>query len=96
MNTVASVILPDFSDSAPAGKPRPLETLANAMVTVSAVSGKTQLTLGELTALKPGQVITFDQAADTAVDVLVNGHRVATGDVIVQGSSLAVRVSGPA
>jgi flagellar motor switch protein FliN/FliY len=51
------------------------------------------MTLGEALALGPGSVVTLDRMADQPVDLLVNGKRIARGEVVVVDEEFGLRVT---
>lgn len=54
--------------------------------------GEQQLTLGELSAVRPGQVFTLAQPAARRVTIRANGARYAYGDLVQVGERVGVRV----
>jgi flagellar motor switch protein FliN/FliY len=62
-------------------------------VSLSVVVGQTHTTLGELMRLKESALLTIDRTVDTPVDVVVNGHVVARGHLVVIDDSFGVRVT---
>jgi flagellar motor switch protein FliN/FliY len=54
--------------------------------------GSTEMTLDELTRLGPGSMIDLGRSPEEPVDILVNGHTVARGDVVVVGGNYGVRI----
>lgn len=61
-------------------------------MTVSVVLGRASLTLAELEALEPGDLVKLDRAPDATVDLYVNGVHAAEGDVIVIDDQVAARI----
>ena len=51
------------------------------------------MTLGETLALGPGSVVTLDRLADQPVDLLVNGRRIARGEVVAIDEEFGLRVT---
>lgn len=67
-----------------------LETLQDVPVQVSVGLGKTTLMMGDLMALKKGDVLTLDKQAGDPVDVFVNNHLVAHGELTLSGEQFGV------
>jgi len=68
-----------------------LDRLTAVAVELSVEIGRTRMTLGEALALGPGSVVTLDRAADQPVDLLVNGQRIARGEVVVVDEEFGLR-----
>jgi type III secretion protein Q len=54
--------------------------------------GETQLSLGELGTLGAGALIPVPGGPDTTVEILANGQRIGTGELVAVGDARAVRV----
>ena len=52
-------------------------------VTVQIVIGKTKMSVADLVKLGPGSVITLDRHIGDPVDLVVNGHLVARGQLVI-------------
>ncbi len=90
---VMPVALPEFSPQENgAGAARPLRTLSDVKLAVSVVAGSTSMSLAEVKALEPGDVIALDRAPDATVDVFINGRLAAIGDVVVIDDKIAARI----
>jgi flagellar motor switch protein FliN/FliY len=82
--------------SPPAGAaadPAQLDRLSDVPVEVAVEIGRTRMTIREALALGPGSIITLDRFADQPVDLLVNGKRVAVGEVVVIDEEYGLRVT---
>lgn len=90
--TVAPVALPELRATGSATS-RPITALADVDATVSIVAGRARLTLAEVAALQPGSVIPLDRGPEATVEILVNDHPAARGDVIVIDDHFAARVA---
>jgi flagellar motor switch protein FliN len=73
--------------------PRRIDLLRDVMMGVSVELGRTRLSIQEILALTPGTIVELDRAADSPVDVLVNGKLIAHGEVVVVDEEFAVRIS---
>ena len=55
--------------------------------------GRCEMSVGDILSLTPGNVITLDQPAGSKVTLFVGGASFCSGDMIRQGSSVALRIS---
>lgn len=69
-----------------------LDLLLDVVLQVSVELGRTRLTIGDILALRAGSVIELDKLAGEPVDILVNGTRIARGEVVVVDKKFGVRV----
>lgn len=60
---------------------------------LSVVLGRTRRQVREVLSLEPGSVVELDRAAGEPAELLVNGHLVAMGEVVVVNQHYAVRVT---
>ena len=66
----------------------------NVSVEVSAWIGKTRLSFGELSALRPGHVVELDQAVGAPIEIVLNREVVlARGEVVEVGDEYGVRIT---
>lgn len=66
----------------------------NVSVEVSAWIGKTKLTFGELTDLRPGRVIELDQPVGAPIEIVLNREVVlARGEVVEVGDEYGIRIT---
>jgi flagellar motor switch protein FliN len=75
-----------------AGDGAGIDLLLDVSLEVSVELGRTRMTIGELLALRPGSVIELDKLAGEPADILVNGTRIARGEVVVVDEKFGVRV----
>jgi flagellar motor switch protein FliN/FliY len=47
----------------------------------------------DLLSLQPGMVVEIDRAAGAPIDVLVNGRRIACGEVVVIDEEFGIRIT---
>lgn len=78
------------NDGAPAG---PLSLLHDVDMEVTVELGRTVMPIRELLALQPGMVVEIDRAASAPIDVLVNGRRIACGEVVVIDEEFGIRIT---
>lgn len=55
--------------------------------------GSAHMTVGDLSALEKGSVITLDATLNTAVELRLNGVAVARGELVAVGDNFAVRLT---
>lgn len=70
-----------------------LDLLGDVEMSVTAVLGRTRLTVRHLLGLTVGHVVELDKAADSTVDLLVNGTPIARGEVVVVDDEFGVRIT---
>lgn len=77
----------------PSGDAGPLRLLGGVEMLVTAELGRTRMPMRELLALTPGMVVEIDRAAGSPIDLLVNGRRIATGEVVVIDEEFGIRIT---
>jgi len=70
-----------------------LEVVQDVKVSLAASLGAAQITIGELFALKEGGLLKLDRLTSEPVDILLDGRRVARGELMVSGDHFAVRLT---
>lgn len=81
---------------AQAGKDRNLDLIMGIPVSVQVVLGTATMTVANLMKLSRGSVVVLDHCVGEPVDVFVNGHVVARGEVVVveeENSTLGVSLT---
>ncbi|HEX2902111.1 MAG TPA: flagellar motor switch protein FliN [Jatrophihabitans sp.] len=76
-----------------AGNRRGLDLLRDVSMDVTAQIGSTRMTISELLRLSEGAVVELDRAAGAPADLLVNGHLIARGEVVVIDENFALRIT---
>jgi len=71
----------------------PLSLLHDVDMEVTVELGRTTMPIRELLALQPGMVVEIDRAASAPIDVLVNGRRIACGEVVVIDEEFGIRIT---
>ncbi|UFN43203.1 flagellar motor switch protein FliN [Nocardioides okcheonensis] len=80
--------------AAPAGSAaRGIEMLHGVDMEVTVELGRARLTVRELLALSPGEVLELDRAAGSPADLLVNGRLIARGEVVVVDEDFGLRIT---
>jgi flagellar motor switch protein FliN/FliY len=70
-----------------------LERLYDVPVELAVEIGRTRMTIRETLALGPGSIVTLDRLSGEPVDLLVNGKRIARGEVVVIDEEFGLRVT---
>jgi flagellar motor switch protein FliN len=70
-----------------------LELLSDVEMEVTVELGRTRMPIRDLLSLQPGMVVEIDRAAGAPIDVLVNGRRIASGEVVVIDEEFGVRIT---
>jgi flagellar motor switch protein FliN/FliY len=70
-----------------------LSVLRDVDMVVTAELGRTTMPMRELLGLSPGMVVEIDRAAGAPIDLLVNGRRIATGEVVVIDEEFGIRIT---
>jgi flagellar motor switch protein FliN len=73
--------------------PGALELLHDVEMEVTVELGRTSMPIRDLLSLQPGMVVEIDRAAGAPIDVLVNGRRIASGEVVVVDEEFGVRIT---
>lgn len=70
-----------------------LEPLYDIPVSVTAVLGKTSMTIGQLMKLGAGSVLELDKQVGEPVDIYVNNRLIAKGELVAQGDKLGITMT---
>ncbi len=70
-----------------------LDLVLDVPVEVSVEVGRTTMTIRETLAIAPGSIISLDRMAGEPVDLLVNGRRIARGEVVAVDEEFGLRVT---
>ncbi len=76
-----------------AGAVRGIEMLHGVDMEVTVELGRARMTVRDLLALSPGEVLELDRAAGSPADLLVNGRLIARGEVVVVDEDFGLRVT---
>ncbi|HEX3914486.1 MAG TPA: flagellar motor switch protein FliN [Steroidobacteraceae bacterium] len=94
----AAVARAQFSDLGPnaAGTPGQemnLKLILDVAVTLALEVGRAKMSVRDLLQLAPGSVVELDRLAGEPLDVLVNGVRIARGEVVVVNEKFGIRLT---
>ncbi len=70
-----------------------IEMLRDVEMEVTCELGRTRMTVRQLLALAPGDVVELDRLAGSPADLLVNGTLLARGEVVVVDESFGLRIT---
>ncbi len=70
-----------------------LNLILDVAVTLTLEVGRTHMSVRELLQLAPGAVVELDRLAGEPLDVLVNGVRIARGEVVVVNEKFGIRLT---
>jgi len=73
--------------------PTSLSVLNDVELIVTAELGRTTMPVRDLLGLTPGMVVEIDRAAGAPIDLLVNGRRIAAGEVVVIDEEFGIRIT---
>lgn len=70
-----------------------LHRLEDVPVELAVEIGRTRMTIGETLALGQGSIVSLNRLAGEPVDLLVNGKRIAKGEVVVIDEEFGLRLT---
>jgi flagellar motor switch protein FliN/FliY len=71
---------------------RGFDLLKEVDVRLSVELGRTDMKLKDVLSLGEDSVVVLDRLADELLDVMVNGQRIARGEVVVEGNRFGLRI----
>ena len=83
----------DAAPAQPSEREKKLDLLMGISLPVSVELGRTNLEIRSILSLKRGSIIEFHNVASEPVDIVVNGKKMAEGEVVVIDKHFAVRVT---
>jgi flagellar motor switch protein FliN len=94
----AAVTRAKFGDLGPnaggaGGQEMNLNLILDVSVTLALEVGRARMSVRDLLQLAPGAVVELDRLAGEPLDVLVNGVRVARGEVVVVNEKFGIRLT---
>jgi flagellar motor switch protein FliN/FliY len=94
----AAVARAQFGDLKPSAAGAPggemnLNLILDVSVTLALEVGRARMSVRELLQLAPGAVVELDRHAGEPLDVLVNGVRIARGEVVVVNDKFGIRLT---
>jgi flagellar motor switch protein FliN len=94
----AAVARAQFNDLSPnaagaGGQEMNLQLILDVSVTLALEVGRAKMSVRDLLQLAPGAVVELDRLAGEPLDVLVNGVRIARGEVVVVNEKFGIRLT---
>jgi flagellar motor switch protein FliN/FliY len=86
-------LLAELGPAAPGPAGSDLSLVLDVPVELAVEIGRTTMTIRETMALAPGSVVVLDRMAGEPVDLLVNGKRVARGEVVAIDEEFGLRIT---
>ena len=83
----------DENDKAAEASPSGIDSIFNIPLTVAAELGTTTKNLNEVLNFQPGVVFMLEKSAGDPVEILVNGKRIARGEVVIIDNNYGVRIT---
>ena len=87
------VVLAELGPSEPQAAGGDLSLVLDVPVELAVEIGRTTMTIREAVSLTPGAVVVLNRMAGEPVDLLVNGKRIARGEVVVVDEEFGLRVT---
>jgi flagellar motor switch protein FliN/FliY len=91
----SSASAPDLRElrTSPAASTAALDVLMDLSLPVVIEFGRTTMTVQELLQLSPGSVVQLDRLVGEPVEIIVGGHTLGEGEVVVVGENFGVRLT---
>ncbi len=70
-----------------------LKRISNVEMSLTVEIGRTRMSVREVLGLEPGDVVELDRSAGAPADILLNGRKIAVGEIVVVDQDYAVRVT---
>lgn len=74
-------------------QPKNIDLILDVPLEISVVLGRTKKSIKEILALGTGSLVELDKLAEEPVEILVNGKKVAYGEVVVVDENFGVRIT---
>ncbi len=81
------------TDSVTEGDESRIELLLDLNLNVTVELGKTMMMIKDILSLGRGSIIEFDKLVSEPVDILVNGRKMAEGEVVIVDKHFGIRVT---
>jgi flagellar motor switch protein FliN len=85
--------LQELGPAAPGPSGSDLSLVLDVPVELAVEIGRTTMTIRQTMALAPGSVVVLDRMAGEPVDLLVNGKRIARGEVVAIDEEFGLRIT---
>src|SRR6185312_14143246 len=91
--SLAELALDHLDGPAGASELGDLAAVLDVPVELTVEVGRTTMTIGETLAIGPGSIVSLNRAIGEPVDLLVNGKRIARGEVVAVDEEFGLRVT---
>ena len=92
-DTIHEASLQELGPGAAAAAGADLSLVLDVPVELAVEIGRTTMTIRQTMALAPGSVVILDRMAGEPVDLLVNGKRIARGEVVAIDEEFGLRIT---
>jgi len=89
---VHDVQLPEAQEQPVKSAPGPIDLLLDVTVRVQACLGEVEMQVRDLLQINAGSVVTLERQVGVPVDMYLRGTRFATGQLVVVGQNIGVRI----
>jgi flagellar motor switch protein FliN/FliY len=89
----ASAVFPPLVANTTVQSSLNIEALKDVPVQITVELGRASMTVREILQLGQGSVVELDSLAGEPLDILINGHLIAQGEVVVVGENYGVRLT---
>jgi flagellar motor switch protein FliN len=90
---VHAAAFPTLSESNYTNVPRNIDLILDVPLEISVVLGRTKKSIKDILNLGTGSLVELDKLAEEPVEILVNGKKVAYGEVVVVDENFGVRIT---
>ena len=91
--SVQEAVFPDLKPKDEQHKEENIDRLMDVSLSVSAELGRKIMMIKDILTLGPGHIVELDRLAGEPVDLLVNGKKIAKGEVVVIDENFGVRIT---
>ncbi len=92
--SVQAAQMPQLGATAPGeGRDRKMDLLLDLQLPVSIELGRTNMLIRDIVELQRGSVVEFEKLASEPVDILINGKKMAEGEVVVIEKHFGIRIT---
>jgi flagellar motor switch protein FliN len=90
---VRQAAFPPLTSSAAPSMPKNIDLILDVPLEISVVLGRTKKCVKDILSLGTGSLVELDKLAEEPVEILVNGKKVAYGEVVVVDENFGVRIT---
>jgi flagellar motor switch protein FliN/FliY len=90
---VQQAAFPNLNDTGRAAMPNNIDLILDVPLEISVVLGRTKKNVKDILNLGTGSLIELDRLAEEPVEILINGKKVAFGEVVVVDENFGVRIT---